>query len=68
MHSQELIAGYCGTRPLEKWKFLLRIRILPKTPQHLQEQDPVAFQYYYDQVKSLWLHHDMTVSLSRMYM
>lgn len=55
-HIQELIAEYCGSRPLEEWKFLLRIRVLPKTPQHLQGQDPVAFQYYYDQVWSMCLY------------
>ena len=67
-HSQELIAGYCGIRPLGKWKFFLRIRVLPKTPQHLQEQDPVAFQYYYDQVYSLWLHHWSPIEVICTYM
>ena len=32
------------------FRFLLRIRVLPKTPQHLFSQDPVSFSYYYDQV------------------
>ena len=31
-------------------RFLLRIRVLPRTPQHLLSQDPVTFQYFYDQV------------------
>ena len=34
-------------------RFLLRIRVLPKTAQHLQSQDPVAFQYFYDQVRTI---------------
>ena len=32
------------------FSFSLKIRVLPKTPQHLFTQDPVAFSYYYDQV------------------
>ena len=29
---------------------MLRMRVLPRTPQHLLTQDPVTFQYFYDQV------------------
>ncbi len=52
MFIQELLHEYCGLRPLDDWKLLLRVRVMPKTPQHLQSQDPISFQYFYDQVSS----------------
>lgn len=39
------------------FSFSLKIRILPKTPQHLFSQDPVAFSYYYDQVYNCYRFH-----------
>ena len=37
------------------FRFLLKIRVFPKTPQHLLTQDPVTFQYFFDQVSG---YHD----------
>ncbi|CAI8043412.1 Focal adhesion kinase 1 [Geodia barretti] len=34
---------------------MLRMRVLPRTPQHLLTQDPVTFQYFYDQVLHSYL-------------
>lgn len=47
---QEVLDKYCGLQ-VNEWKLLLKIRVMPKTPQHLQSQDPISFQYFYDQVR-----------------
>jgi hypothetical protein len=57
----DLIRSHCGSRPLNDWRFSLRIRILPKTPQHLFSQDPVSFSYYYDQILHTYLEDDNIV-------
>ncbi|XP_019852139.1 PREDICTED: focal adhesion kinase 1-like isoform X1 [Amphimedon queenslandica] len=54
----DLITSHCGSRPLHEWSFSLKIRVLPKTPQHLFTQDPVAFSYYYDQILHSYLEDD----------
>jgi hypothetical protein len=46
----EQLASYTARKPLDQWRFMLRMRVLPRTPQHLLTQDPVTFQYFYDQV------------------
>ena len=53
------------------FRFLLKIRVFPKTPQHLLTQDPVTFQYFFDQVSGYhdnshvyWLVVTMTMVIS----
>eukprot|EP00118_Oscarella_pearsei_P022002 m.250921 g.250921 ORF g.250921 m.250921 type:complete len:1124 (+) comp40327_c0_seq9:205-3576(+) len=42
---------YESAHPQEDWKYLLRIRFLPRSIHELVQKDPATFQYYYDQVK-----------------
>lgn len=41
--------------PLDDWKFELKLKILPKTPQHLCSKDKFAYLYLYEQVLHRYL-------------
>lgn len=54
----DIISGYTSRHPPNEWKCVLKMRVLPKTPQMLFTQDPVAFKYLYEQVLHEYLEND----------
>ncbi|XP_065843254.1 focal adhesion kinase 1-like isoform X2 [Oscarella lobularis] len=53
---------YESAHPQDDWKYVLRIRFLPRSVHELIQKDPATFQYYYDQVKHDFMNSNVDVA------